>query len=128
MFLLIRFTNCQVLYSRSYLNSIMFLLIPTGTIYRKLAFIDLNSIMFLLIHVPYVWSLLTAVRFKFHYVSINSKHVRKEVLQLDKFKFHYVSINSCFLAIISLLLIYLNSIMFLLIRIFWKMMRRKNKI
>ena len=75
------------------LNSIMFLLIQGVPVNAGGNPQTLNSIMFLLI--PFLrFSLINALFFKFHYVSINSFFVRSFFTPNSIFKFHYVSINS----------------------------------
>ena len=102
--------------SETTLNSIMFLLIPLAYSCNYHCRNALNSIMFLLI--PQKWRIYeqSNANFKFHYVSINSKGIRRMKTTANYFKFHYVSINSFRLVNFFCYLCFpLNSIMFLLI-------------
>ena len=92
--------NSQVWRSRTVscisLNSIMFLLILRLCLKRQNWCWTLNSIMFLLIQNKKSANKGTSHYFKFHYVSINSKHPFYLISFSVYFKFHYVSINSVF--------------------------------
>ena len=102
--------------SETTLNSIMFLLIPLAYSCNYHCRNALNSIMFLLI--PQKWRIYeqSNANFKFHYVSINSVHDRcshSRYIALNSIMFLLIRIYSC---VYSAKNIALNSIMFLLIR------------
>ena len=114
MFLLIREMKNNANARLLTLNSIMFLLIQASIDILIARQKTLNSIMFLLIPDEFVF-IDSGISFKFHYVSINSREVIKDLqfiyplnsimfllIRFCSFRFHF-------------LLLPLNSIMFLLI-------------
>ena len=117
MFLLILSINLLCDHLCQSLNSIMFLLIQASIDILIARQKTLNSIMFLLIPDEFVF-IDSGISFKFHYVSINSREVIKDLqfiyplnsimfllIRFCSFRFHF-------------LLLPLNSIMFLLILFF----------
>ena len=74
--------------------------------------------MILLIQRLDIFAIDTALIFKFHYDSINSRKEFADKAEIGVFKFHYDSINSTIVLKLFIAVTYLNSIMILLILVF----------
>ena len=95
-------TDCQ-----TYLNSIMFLLIPKVAQIPDSHLMDLNSIMFLLILARLICDNKIPNKFKFHYVSINSRPKTNRLFTPQNLSI--LSTSSKYIISFSLFIIYFNN-------------------